>query len=120
MRFLVVSKKNKALPTEEANKLMEATKQWAGKNKTYGKFEQVWSFAGIRGMGLIINVSSLEELDSVMNQYPLVEYYDIEIYALTDMDIILPEGFQEKERFHTLEFERSKNIPGAKFLPPVM
>ncbi len=35
--------------------------------------------------GAILNVKSLEELDSVMTEYPFGPFSDIEIYGLTDM-----------------------------------
>jgi muconolactone delta-isomerase len=86
MRFLVVCKSRQALPMEGAGMLMEAMKGWTKQNLANKKFEQLWSFAGLPGGGGIANVSSLEELDSVMTEFPLGQFSSIEIYPLTDLE----------------------------------
>ena len=86
MRFLVVSKSRQALPMEGAGMLIEAMKAWTKQNLANKKFEQLWGFAGTPGGGGIANVSSLEELDALMTDFPLGQFSDTAIYPLTDLE----------------------------------
>jgi muconolactone delta-isomerase len=86
MRFLVVTRSRQALPMEAAGMMIEGLQGWAKKYVSSGKFEQLWGFAGLPGGGGIANVGSIDELDSVMSEFPLAQFSEIEIYALTDLD----------------------------------
>ncbi len=84
MRFLVITKTKHMAPPEMALKLLDAIGPWQKKHA--GKLEQVWGFAGIQGGGGIANVNSLEELDGIMAEFPMLAVSDIEILPLVDLD----------------------------------
>ena len=87
MRFLVVTKSKHPTPPEAVVPLFEALQQWVQRHTQNKKIEQVWNFAGIPGGGGILNVNSLEELDSIMVEFPLGPFSDIEIYGLGDVNV---------------------------------
>lgn len=92
MRFLIVTKSRQAIPMEAAVMLVEGMREWARKYTANKKMEQVWGFAGLPGGGGILNVTSIEELDAVMAEFPFTHFSDIQIYALTDLDKALTNG----------------------------
>lgn len=67
---------------------MEGMQGWIGKYKA--QFEQVWTFAGVSGGGGVLNVSSLEELDQIMTEFPFGPFSDTQVYGLLD----LPESLE--------------------------
>ncbi len=81
----MVSKSNMPFPPEMAMDIVDAMTEWARKNTTSGKFEQVWSFAEGQGGGAIVNVKSLEELSSIMTEYPFSPFTDNEVHGLVDL-----------------------------------
>ena len=48
--------------------------------------DDVWGFAGILGGGGVFNVESLEELDSIMVEFPFAPFTDTEIIPLVDIE----------------------------------
>jgi len=48
--------------------------------------EQSWGFVGPQGGGGILNVSSNEELDSIISEFPFGPWSETEIRALTDFE----------------------------------
>ena len=95
MRFLVITKSKHLLPPEVSARLIDAMGPW--RNKYAGQFEQIWGFAGIRGGGAIVNVSSLEELDTILAEFPMQPVSDIEILPLVDLDSALQRARQAAE-----------------------
>jgi muconolactone delta-isomerase len=87
MKFLVVTKNKMPIPPEMALGLVEAMEGWIQKYTDTGKMDQVWGFAGLQGGGGILNVSSLEELDSIMTEFPFGPFSNIEVYGLADLDL---------------------------------
>jgi muconolactone delta-isomerase len=87
MRFLVISKSKHLLPPEVSAGLIDAMGPW--RSKYADKLEQVWGFAGVQGGGGIVNVSSLEELDALMAEFPMQATSDIQIIPLVDLDSAL-------------------------------
>jgi muconolactone delta-isomerase len=85
MKFLVVTKSKAPFPPEMAMGLVEAVEEWSRKYTTSGKIEQIWGFAGLQGGGGIVNVNSLEELDTIMTEFPFAPFSDTEIFGLTDL-----------------------------------
>jgi muconolactone delta-isomerase len=51
-----------------------------------GKMEHVWSFAGLAGGGGVLNVNTLEELDTIMNGFPLGPFSTIEVFPLVELE----------------------------------
>jgi muconolactone delta-isomerase len=98
MKFLIVTKSRQALPIEAAGMMIEGLGGWAKKYSASGKFEQIWGFAGLPGGGGILNVSSIEELDSIMSEFPLAQFSEIEIYGLTDLDKSIENGLNAIKR----------------------
>ena len=93
MRFLVVTKSRESFPPDVAPMLLQAMRAWVEENRTAGRIEDVWGFAGIPGGGGIFNVESLEELDGVMAAFPFGNFSDVEVYGLVDIDGAL-DGFE--------------------------
>ena len=94
MRYLVVTKSKIPFPPQMAPMLFDAMIAWVDSNVQSGKMEQVWSFAGIQGGGGILNVDSLEELDSIMIRSPFSPFSDTEVYGLVDVKDALNRGKQ--------------------------
>ena len=95
MKFLVVTKSKHLLPPEISARMLDAMGPW--RSKYSDKFEQIWGFAGIQGGGGIVNVSSLEELDAIMAEFPMQAASDIEIMPLVDLDSALQRAKQVTE-----------------------
>ena len=87
MRFLVISKTKHPMPP--GTELVDAMLAWVDQHLQSGKMEQAWNFAGIPGGGGILNVGSLEELDTIMIGFPFGPFSEIEIYPLTDLHAAL-------------------------------
>ena len=83
MRFLVNGKNRSPVPPEAFPALLDAMLAWISRYK--GKME-VWGFAGIPGGGGIINVDSVEEMDSIMVEFPLGPFTDTEIIPLVEIE----------------------------------
>ncbi len=86
MRFLVTTINRSPMPPEAAAMLVPAMKEWAARHSASGVFEQIWSFAGLQGGGGIANVDSLEQLDSVMAEFPFGPFSEIHVYGLADVN----------------------------------
>lgn len=86
MRFLVVTTGRESAPPEMGLGMLQMAQAWIAEHTASGKMEQVWSFAGMPGGGGILNVDSLEELDSIMIGFPLGQVSNISVYPLTDLD----------------------------------
>jgi muconolactone delta-isomerase len=76
-------------PPDMAMGLFEGLSEWAKAEQEQGKLEQVWSFAGMPGGGGIANVNSLEELDAMMNSFPLSPFSTIQVYPLVELEASL-------------------------------
>jgi muconolactone delta-isomerase len=94
MRFLVTTEEKYQMDPEMGPRLLEAMMSWADNYRQKGKLDDVWSFAGWRGGGGILNVTSLEELDQVMGEFPLAPYYKINVYPITDLQKSLEFGIK--------------------------
>jgi muconolactone delta-isomerase len=94
MRFLVITKTKHPLPPQMAVGLLDAMIAWTDTYTKSGKMEQIWSFAGYQAGGGILNVESLEELDSVMVHMPLAPFSHVEVYGLVDVKDALNRGKQ--------------------------
>jgi muconolactone delta-isomerase len=89
MRFLITGKNKFPLPPEMAEAVLDATIAWAKKYSGNGKIEQLWGLAGMAGGGGIVNVDSPDELDTIMIEFPLGPFTDLEVYPLTDFTATL-------------------------------
>lgn len=97
MRFLIISKNKHLTPPEVVPGLIDATLAWA--RKYQGQIEQIWAVAGQQAGGGIVNVESLEELDTILAELPLGPFSETEVYPLVDLDV----SFQhQKETLHTI------------------
>ena len=85
MRFLIVTKATFPFPPEAAAGLVDATVAWLDRMTKEKKMEQAWSFAGINGGGGIVNVSSAEELDAVMTEFPFGPFSEVQVFVLADI-----------------------------------
>lgn len=95
MRFLIISKNKHLTPPEVVPGLIDATLAWA--RKYQGQIEQIWAVAGQQAGGGIVNVESLEQLDTILAELPLGPFSETEVYPLVDLDV----SFQhQKEALH--------------------
>jgi muconolactone delta-isomerase len=92
MRFLIVTKSKSPLPLEMAMPMLQAMKGWLSQNSA--KTRESWGFAGTQGGGGIIEVDSLEELDAIMQAFPLAPFSETEIYPLVDVQESLDRSIQ--------------------------
>ncbi len=87
MKFLVTPRRSDPAPPEMAIAIFEeGLLQRMSALKETGELEQSWSFAGLKGGGAILNVDSLEELDSIMGSFPLSPVAEIQVYGLADLE----------------------------------
>lgn len=86
MRYLVVTNQKTPAPPEMTLGLLAAMKAFNARYTAAGKVEHSWGFAGLSGGGAVLNVSSLEELDEIMAEFPFGAFADIQIYGLVDLN----------------------------------
>ncbi len=86
MKFLVTTTSKHPFPPKAVSGLIDAMTTWAGKYTESGKLEAVWSFAGLTGGGGIANVDSLEEMDTIMAEFPFGPFSEIEILPLVELN----------------------------------
>ncbi len=86
MKFMLIGRGGKhPMPPEIAAGVFEATIQWHKNLMDSGKGEVSWGVAG-QPIGLdVVNVDSLEELDEIVNAFPLAPFGDMEVLPLIDM-----------------------------------
>ena len=85
MRYLVTSTSQFQVPPEHASELMDALHRWERKYRESGHIEQAWANAGGDGGGAIVNVSSHDELDAMMVEFPLSPFSRIHVQPLADL-----------------------------------
>lgn len=85
MRFLVLTEGKYPLPPEMTPRIMEGMMSWVDKYQREGKIETIWSIAGRRAGGGILNVDSAEELDRILGEAPLTAFSDVEVLPITDI-----------------------------------
>jgi muconolactone delta-isomerase len=97
MRFLIVSKNKYMAPPEVMPSLVDATLAWTRKYEK--QIEQIWSFAGQQAGGGIADVESLEELNTILGEFPLCLFSETEVYPLVDLVVSLQ---QQKETLQSI------------------
>ncbi len=85
MEFLMIAKMRHPVPPDIAPALFDDLIAWSKKYLASKQLLQTWGFAGLYAGGGILQVKSLDELDSVMTEYPFGPFSDIEVYGLTDL-----------------------------------
>ncbi len=86
MKFLVTIIRKQSPPPEIMPALVEATTQWIAWAKGSGKFDVIYSVAGQPGGLAIVDVSSLEELNDLVQGYPMTPFSDVQTLPLSDID----------------------------------
>jgi muconolactone delta-isomerase len=86
MKFLTIILQKQSPPPEMLPALVEATIQWMAWAKGSGKFDTIYSIAGQPGGLGIANVDSLEELDDLIQGYPMTPFCDVQTLPLSDVD----------------------------------
>lgn len=86
MKFLAILIQKQQPPPEIMPALVEATIQWMAQAKGSSKFDAIFSIAGQPGGGGICNVDSLEELDDLIQGYPMTPFCDVQTFPLSDVD----------------------------------
>jgi len=97
MKFLIISKNKYMTPPEVVPSLTDATLAWARKYEK--QIEQLWAFAGQQAGGGIADVESLEELNTIIGEFPLCSFSEMEVYPLVDLVVSLR---QQKENLQTI------------------
>jgi muconolactone delta-isomerase len=85
MKFLIVSKPKHIVPPELGLSLIDAFMAYIDKYKASGQMEDSWAYANGQGGGGILNVDSLEELASIIAEYPYGPFSEVEVYPLVDL-----------------------------------
>ncbi len=86
MKFLVTIIQKQSPPPEIMPALVEATIQWMAWAKGSGKFDAIYSLAGQPGGLGIANVGSLEELNDLVQVYPMTPFCNVQTLPLSDVD----------------------------------
>ena len=88
MRFILIGRMAHPLPPEAAVPLMEGFAAWVNKYQGNGKLEQGWGFAGQMAGAMILNVDSHEELEEIMNEWPIAPiapFAQYDLHATVDL-----------------------------------
>ena len=86
MRFLITANQKYMVPPEVQIGLLDGSVSWAKKYTANKKIEQSWSFVGLPGGCGILNVSSLEELNQIVAEFPLGAITQTEIRPIMDFE----------------------------------
>ncbi|HEY8475752.1 MAG TPA: muconolactone Delta-isomerase family protein [Chloroflexota bacterium] len=86
MRFLIHSQPRVGANEELVAQLYPKAVEWLKARKSEGKLEAVYSFADRPGGVSIANVQSLEELNDLIQDYPLFPVSDLEAMPLIDFE----------------------------------
>jgi hypothetical protein len=92
MKFLIISKNRHMIPPDLSPSIIDATILWL--DKYSDKIEQSWVIAGEKGGGGIVNVESLEELDTIQSEFPLGPFTELKVYPMAD----LKESFNRQKK----------------------
>ncbi len=84
MKFLIITKQKHLPPPDMMPVLVDALAQWVAANKK--KSEAVYALAGQPGGMAIASVNSLEELDDMIQSFPMNPFSDIQTIPLADID----------------------------------
>lgn len=85
MKFLVIDRGGTlTLPSPEAQTIFSSARDWVKQMMDGGKIETAYAMAGQMASVMIFNVGSHEELDDMLQDYPLSNYSVFEIYPLSD------------------------------------
>ena len=86
MKFLTIIIQKFPPPPEMMPALVEGVKQWMDWAKKSGKFEVIYAVAGQPGGLGIAKVDSLEELNDIIQSYPLTPFCEVQTFPLSDID----------------------------------
>jgi muconolactone delta-isomerase len=86
MRFLITTKPFLEIKQEAAQPMMEGLIGWINKYKATGQMKDAWTYCAKPGGGGILDVRSLEELDSIMREFPFFFLSNVEVEPLTDLE----------------------------------
>jgi len=85
MKFLVIDRGGSIeLSPTEGESLFMQTRDWVRDMMDSGKIEMAYALSGEMASVMIYNVESNEELDDMLQDYPLSNYSVFEIYPLSD------------------------------------
>ncbi len=103
MKFLTIILRKQPPPPDMLPALVEATTQWMAWAKGSGKFEAIYSVAGQAGGLGIAMVDSLEELDDVVQSYPITPYSNVQVFPLSDVDHALATLREQVKKMSSLK-----------------
>ncbi len=84
MRFLVLGERVHEVPTDMLPRILDGAIDWVKRYKANGKLELAYLNAGRQAGCYIFNVGSLEELNTIMTEFPLAAYGKIQVIPLVD------------------------------------
>ncbi len=85
MRFLVIDRGGTIeLPPAQGRNLFIEARDWVRERMDEGKVELAYAMSGQMSSVMVYNVSSNEELDDMLQEYPLSNYAVFEVYPLSD------------------------------------
>ncbi len=87
MKFLIMQKFDRTIPTNTWAKLLPAQFKYLDDLEKTGKIEKSYHLIGKQTNALIVDVNSEEELTRIVSEDPLFFYSEREIYPLTTRQI---------------------------------
>lgn len=85
MRFLVIDRGGTIeLPPSQGYDLFMKTRDWVRRMMDEGKIELAYALSGQMSSVMVYNAGSHEELDDMLQDYPLSNYAVFEVYPLSD------------------------------------
>ena len=103
MKFLVIILQKQSPPREMMPALTVAMSQWVVEAKKTGKMEVLYSIAGQPGGLGIGNVDSLEELDDIVQGYPMTPFSEVQVFPLSDIDHAMATMREQTKKMGTLK-----------------
>ena len=85
MRFLVIDRGGTIeLPPPRGQDLFMEARDWVKEGIDKGKIKLAYAMSGQMSSVMVYNVDSNEELDDMLQDYPLSNYAIFEVYPLSD------------------------------------
>lgn len=103
MKFLVITIGKWPPPPEILPALNESSTQWVAWAKGSGKFEAIYAISGQPGGMGIVNVDSLEELNDLIQGYPMTPFSETQLFPLSDIDRAMTTWREQVKKMGTLK-----------------
>ena len=86
MSFLVHGRVTHQVPPELAVELTDAYLAYVKKWKAAGAVDQVWNYLACLGGCMIVNLTSVDDLDQMLLEHPFIPYMEVTVEPLVEAE----------------------------------